>query len=93
MFQYITRKNHITANVLMTYLSTEVMTSCQVLKPEETVPHASATTARVLMNHLSQTYALIKVVSVQNNRTHNLILIVLKVQNATAIQTPAKSQL
>jgi len=36
-----------------TDLSTEIMTSCQVLEAEETVPHACTTTARILMNHLS----------------------------------------
>jgi len=28
------------------------MTSRQVLEPEETVPHACTTTARILVNHL-----------------------------------------
>jgi len=38
--------------VINSYLSTEVVISCQVLEPEQTVPRASATTTRVLMDHL-----------------------------------------
>jgi len=44
-----------TRDMDFTNLSAKIVTSCQVLEPEETVPHASTTTARILMNHLTRT--------------------------------------